>query len=70
MSYKGLVTAARLLRVIDHPRAQEFEDDAADYRIAIRKALAAKTQRQPKWTDASGGSRPITRASRSSGATR
>jgi hypothetical protein len=59
ISYKALVTAARLLRVIDHARAQEFEQDAADYRKAIRKALAAKAARQPKWTDRSGNSRPI-----------
>ena len=58
-SYKALVTAARLLRVIDHPRAREFEDDAADYREAICQALAAKAARQPRWTDRFGRSRPI-----------
>lgn len=58
-SYKALVTAARLLRVINHPRAAEFETDAADYREQIRKALASKAARQPKWTDADGQSRPI-----------
>ena len=47
--FLGAFTNARL----DHPRAAEFEKDAADYRIAIRMAFAAKTERQPKWTDAS-----------------
>jgi hypothetical protein len=58
-NYKALVTAARLLRVIQHPRAEEFEREAADYREAIAQALRAKAARQPRWTDAAGRQRPI-----------
>jgi hypothetical protein len=59
-NYKGLVTAARLLRVVNHPRSDEFEREAADYREAILKAMRAKATRMPTWTDPAGRERTIT----------
>jgi hypothetical protein len=59
-NYKGLVTAARLLRVVNHPRAAEFEQECDEWRDAIVKAMRAKHARQPLWTDASGRQRHIT----------
>ncbi|HWP39789.1 MAG TPA: hypothetical protein VNL70_02600 [Tepidisphaeraceae bacterium] len=58
-NYKALVTAARLLQVLDHPRAGEFQRECEDYRNAIIAALRAKAARQPRWTDAAGRQRPI-----------
>jgi hypothetical protein len=53
-NYKGLVTAARFLRQVNHPRAAEFTSEADDYKrtylAAFRKA-AAKTD---TWTDSQG----------------
>jgi hypothetical protein len=53
-NYKALAESARLLRVLNHPRAAEFEAEAADYREAIARAIREKAARQPKWTDPSG----------------
>src|SRR5690606_23469976 len=58
-NYKGLTTAVRLLKQLRHPRADEFEREARDYRetflAAFRKAAAeAKT-----WTDADGNVHPL-----------
>ncbi|WP_428939073.1 hypothetical protein [Fontivita pretiosa] len=58
-NYKALATAARLLRVLQHPRAEEFERECDEYRQAIIAALRAKAARQPRWTDASGRARSI-----------
>jgi hypothetical protein len=59
MNLKGLVAAARLLRVMNHPRAQEFETEAHEYRQAIARAWREKAARQPRWTDSSGRERII-----------
>ena len=41
-NYKGLVTAVRLLRRINHPRAEEFAREAEAYREAIEWALRVR----------------------------
>jgi hypothetical protein len=38
-NYKGLVTAVRLLRRINHPRAEEFAREAEAYREVIARAI-------------------------------
>jgi hypothetical protein len=53
-NYKGLVTAVRLLRRINHPRAAEFTREAADYRESFLHAIRAAMPRMPEWTDANG----------------
>jgi hypothetical protein len=58
-NYKGLTTAVRLLKRIDHPRAVEFDHEAQAYREAFVKAFRAMTEQMPTWTDASGQVRPI-----------
>ncbi len=58
-NYKGLASAARLLRQLDHPRAAEFEREAEDYRSAIVTAFRAKAKRLPKWKDRAGKEHPI-----------
>ena len=40
-NYKGLCTAVRLLRRIDHPRADEFAREATAYRESFRRAIRA-----------------------------
>jgi len=52
--YKGLLTAVRLLKQRQHPRAAEFEAEARAYRKAFQKALWAKAATMPTWTDARG----------------
>jgi hypothetical protein len=58
-NYKGLTSAARLLRMIGHPRAKEFEDEAIDYKRAFQKALREKVKTMPSWRDAKGNSHPL-----------
>jgi hypothetical protein len=58
-NFKGLVTAARLLRRINHPRAAEIEREAGDYKTAIVAALRAKASRMPKWKDRAGRERTL-----------
>jgi hypothetical protein len=53
-NYKGLSTAARLLKRMKHLRADEFEREAADYRAMSVKALREATPKMPQWTDSSG----------------
>lgn len=53
-NYKGLATAARLLRQISHVRATEFSAEAADYRRTFQEAFRHKTATMPTWTDARG----------------
>ena len=53
-NYQGLVTAARLLRRIQHPRAEEFAAEARQYKDAFGKALRELTQQMPEWIDTRG----------------
>lgn len=54
--YKGVVTAARLLQRIHHPRADEFARKAAEYREVFLRALHAAMPNMPEWTDTAGKS--------------
>ena len=56
-NYKGLCAAVRILKEIGHPRAAEFEAEAADYQSAYVKALRDKCRKMPVWTDARGQKR-------------
>ena len=53
-NYKGLCAAVRLLKRAGHPRAAEFEREAADYRTAFLAALRDKCKSMPAWKDAKG----------------
>jgi hypothetical protein len=53
-NYKGLATAARLLRRTGHPRAAEFEAEARQYRNRFRTVFAEASRKAPTWTDAAG----------------
>ncbi len=53
-NYKGLATAVRLLRRIGHPRAEEFDRQARDYREVFVRAIREAAPRMPEWTDADG----------------
>ena len=46
-NYKGLITAVRLLRKMHHPRAEEFANDAQNYREAIVQAIRKVTASMP-----------------------
>jgi len=48
-NYKGLAAAVRILREIGHPRAAEFEAEAADYREKFVAALRHKCATMPVW---------------------
>jgi hypothetical protein len=52
--YKGLTSSVKLLQRVHHPRANEFEKEAREYREVFRKNLMAVTEKQPRWPDASG----------------
>jgi hypothetical protein len=58
-NYKGIATAARLLRRIGHSRAEEIQRDADDYKAAIVAALRAKAAHMPKWKDRSDRERTL-----------
>lgn len=58
-NYKGLVTGARLLRQIRHPRANEFAAEAEDYRRTFLAAFRKATASAPTWTDARGQAHPM-----------
>jgi hypothetical protein len=58
-NYKGLVATARLFKRINHPRADELQREADDYREAIVQAFRAKAARMPKWKDAAGNDRTL-----------
>jgi hypothetical protein len=53
-NHKGLATAVRFLKRIDHPRAGEFEKEAEDYRRVFVKALREAAAGMPTWTDDEG----------------
>jgi len=56
-NYKGLCAAVRILREIKHPRAAEFEAEAASFLADYHKALRDKCRKMPTWTDARGRKR-------------
>jgi hypothetical protein len=57
--YKGLASTARLFKRINHPRADELQHEADNYRDAIVKAFRAKAARMPKWKDSAGNERTL-----------
>lgn len=61
-NYKGLATAARLLRRIGHERAMEFTAAAVDYRRTFQAAFRRATASMPTWRDARGRERHLTPA--------
>jgi hypothetical protein len=58
-NYKGLTTAVRLLKKVNHPRAAEFQAEADDYRETFRRACFEAAAKTPPWTDAAGKSHPM-----------
>jgi len=52
--YKGLTTSVRLMKKVGHPRASEFQAEAADYRLAFRRHLLDKMKSAPSWRDDQG----------------
>jgi hypothetical protein len=52
--YKGLITAIKCLKRIEHPRTSEFVNEAKAYKSAYATALRQETLRMPTWTDSSG----------------
>ncbi|MFB3902444.1 MAG: hypothetical protein ACE15E_03260 [Acidobacteriota bacterium] len=52
--YRGYAAAIRLLKMTGHPRAAEFERDAAEYKVVFQKALREKTLTMPMWKDSRG----------------
>ncbi len=57
--YKGLVTAVRFLKSVNHPRAAEFEQEAREYREAFLKAYRAKYAEMPAWSGPDGKERRL-----------
>jgi hypothetical protein len=53
-SYKGLVSAVRLLQRSRNPRADEFSRLAQDYKDTFNRAMREAAKRTPEWTDAQG----------------
>jgi len=58
-NYKGLTSAVKLLKIISHPRAKEFEQEAADYKKKFCAAYIQKIKTTPVWKDAGGNSHPL-----------
>lgn len=56
-NYKGLCSAVRLLKRIDHPRAAEFDEFAKRYQKTFADAFHERAANAPQWTDASGQKR-------------
>lgn len=66
-SHRGLASAARLLRRIGHPRAEEITREASDFRGRFAEALREKTRSMPTWRDPKGDEHPIVPMSLSAG---
>ncbi len=58
-NYKGLTSAVRLLRQLNHPRADEFAQEAKAYRKVFLAAFRDKCEKMPTWKDASGQTRRL-----------
>ena len=56
-NYKGLVDAVRLLRRIGHPRAEEFETFAREFKERFQAAYRKATEEGNRWIDKNGRSR-------------
>jgi hypothetical protein len=53
-NYKGLTTAIKLLKRIQHPRAAEFDALAHSYKTTFVNAFRKLAASAPAWTDSSG----------------
>ena len=53
-NYMGLTAAVKLLRQLQHQRAEEFAREADDYRTTFQAAFRAKAASMPTWQDADG----------------
>jgi hypothetical protein len=53
-NYKGLATAVKLLKRINHPRADEFAKEVNEYRTAFANAIRRTSSHIPPWTDLKG----------------
>ncbi len=53
-TYKGMITAIRLLRRLGHPRSEEFAAEASDYREAFGRAYRLACSKAPRWTGPDG----------------
>lgn len=58
-NFKGLMTAARLLRQIRHPRGAEFTAEVDDYKRTYLAAFRRAVAESGTWTDAQGQVRPF-----------
>jgi hypothetical protein len=58
-NYKGLESAARLLREIDHPAAEKYEKEASEYKQAFVQAFRQRAATMPSWTDDAGTSHKL-----------
>ena len=50
-NYKGLCYAVKLLKRINHPRAEEFEKERDDFKNAFVAAVKESSQKLSKWKD-------------------
>jgi hypothetical protein len=57
-NYKGLTTAVELLKRIHHPRAEEFETLAKNYKATFVDAFRKASADAPRWKDSSGNEYP------------
>jgi hypothetical protein len=55
-NYKGLASAARLLRRTGHPQARFYEGEVRDFKEVFVKAYRQHARTMSRWTDASGTS--------------
>jgi len=53
-NYLGLSTSVRLLRRLNHPRAEEFAQEAKEYKQLFVKTIREQTRKNPVWTDRQG----------------
>jgi len=58
-NYKGLVSAVKLLKLLKHPRAEEFETFADSFRIRFEEAFHQKVATASKWEGPDGKEHPV-----------
>ena len=56
-NYKGLTTAVRFLKQINHSRAKEFEDFAAQFKKTFNDEYRKLSEEGERWTDSQGNKR-------------
>ncbi|WP_152366005.1 hypothetical protein [Microlunatus speluncae] len=58
-NYKGLATAVKLLKRLDHPRADEFDQAREKFRKAMVDAYRGLMEKQPTWSHPDGSDQPV-----------